>query len=75
MHSRDQWFMHCASSTMPSQKPTQALPAQFQVTLPEVKQINSNSWDELAVNYIDLTGNYAKCVVERETLIKFWDKK
>jgi hypothetical protein len=65
----------CESLTVPSQTPIQALPAQFQVAMPEVKTINSNNWDELAVKYIGLTGSYAKCVVERETLIKLWDKK
>lgn len=55
--------------------PIQPLPAQFKVAMPEVKTIDSNSWDDLAEKHIDLIGDYSKCVAERETLIKLWDKK
>jgi hypothetical protein len=44
------------------------------VPCPEIPAFDSDSWDDLALAYIDLTGLYAQCAARHDAAVGAWPR-
>ena len=58
----------CAGYSQPSERPP--LPVNLVMPCPEVSIFDSDSWDDLAVAYIELVFMYGECKTLHQSLVR-----
>lgn len=61
----------CTTSRMPYAPPM--LPADIAKACPAVPAFDSADWDALALAYIDLTAEYARCSARHDAAVRAYD--
>jgi hypothetical protein len=63
----------CTTSRVPYTPPT--LPADLAQACPAVPEFASDSWDALALAYIDLAVEYGKCAARHDETVKAYESR
>ena len=62
----------CGTSTKPVAWPI--LPANLAQQCPQVPEVTSDSWDDLARSYIFLAALYGECAARQRAVVQAWEK-
>lgn len=60
----------CSTSTPPSVRPE--LPANLTQPCPDPAELVTDSWDALAIAYVELVTDYGECAARHRAVVKAW---